>query len=119
MFYSDEKIKELGYSSPWAFLEDFKKMFPDQYKGCHVTTKGIEINSELNTISIKKKQPPIIRAKIFDQNSCEQDLTDFLNEKNITRDRIISISMSSDSDAPRRFGKYGIDRILLVWEEER
>ena len=119
MFYSDEKIKELGYSSPWAFLEDFKKFFPEQYQGCHVTTKGIEIHSELNITNMKKKQPPIIRAEIFDQNGCEQDLANFLNEKKITRDRIISISMSSDSDAPRRFGKYGIDRILLVWEEER
>lgn len=65
------------------------------------------------------KKEKIIKTKIFDQNCCEQDLADFLNEKKITRDRIISISLSSDSDAPRRLGKYGIDRILLVWEEER
>lgn len=117
MFYSDEKIKELGYSSPWAFLEDFKKMFPDQYKGCHVTTKGIEINGELNTINMKKKQPSIIHAKIFDQPGQTYDLTDFIKENKITREQIISINFAIDPDAPRRIGKYSTAQILLVWED--
>lgn len=120
MFYSYELLKKEGYSNPWQFIDHYKQTFPDLYSGCKVNHEGVEIRmKDPSTTKTKEEKEKIIKTKIFDQNGCEQDLADFLNEKKITRDRIISISMSSDSDAPRRLGKYGIDRILLVWEEER
>ena len=122
MFYSYELIKKEGYSSPWQFIDHYKQTFPDLYSGSVVNHEGVEIrmkDSSATKTKTKEEKEKIIKTKIFDQNCCEQDLADFLNEKKIIRDRIISISMSSDSDAPRRLGKYGIDRILLVWEEER
>lgn len=118
MFYSYELIKKEGYSSPWEFIDLYEKTFPNLYDGSEINHEGVEIKIK-NSSNAKIKKEKIIKTKIFDQNCCEQDLANFLNENKITRDRIISISMSSDSDAPRRFGKYGVDRILLVWEEER
>lgn len=118
MFYSYELIKKEGYSSPWQFIDQFKQTFPDLYDGSEVNHEGVEIRMKNQPITKTKEKEKIIKAKIFDQYCCERDLANFLNEKKITRDKIISISMSSDSEAHRRLGKNSVDRILLVWEDE-
>lgn len=119
MFYDYEFIKKSGYSSPWQFIDQFKNTFPDLYEGSEVNHEGVEIKMRNNFITKieEEKKEKTIKAKIFEDICCERELADFLNEKKITRNEIISISMSSDSEAHRRLGKYGVNRILLVWED--
>ena len=57
------------------------------------------------------------KTKIFNEYCAENKLAEFLNENKISREQIISISMSSDSEAHRRLGSYGVDHILLVWDD--
>ena len=57
------------------------------------------------------------KSKIFNEYPVESKLAEFLNENKIQREQIISISMSSDSDARERLCSYNVDRILLVWED--
>ena len=57
------------------------------------------------------------KSKIFNEYPVESKLAEFLNENKIQREQIISISMSSDSDARERLCAYNVDRILLVWED--
>ena len=58
------------------------------------------------------------KSKIFDDYCVEDKLAEFLNENHIDRQNIVSITMSSDSEAHRRFGDVSVNRILLVWWEE-
>ena len=57
------------------------------------------------------------KSKIFNEYPVESKLAEFLNENKIQREQIISISMSSDSDARERLCSYNVDRILLVWDD--
>jgi shikimate kinase len=57
------------------------------------------------------------KTKIFDKYCVEDKLAEFLNENKISRDQIISISMSSDSEAHDRLCERSVDRILLVWDD--
>ena len=57
------------------------------------------------------------KSKIFNEYPVESKLAEFLNENKIQREQIVSISMSSDSDARERLCEYNVDRILLVWED--
>lgn len=57
------------------------------------------------------------KTKIFDKHCVEDKLAEFLNENKISRDQIISISMSSDSEAHDRLCERSVDRILLVWDD--
>lgn len=57
------------------------------------------------------------KTKIFDKYCVEDKLAEFLNENKISRDQIISISMSSDSEAHDRLSERSVDRILLVWDD--
>ena len=57
------------------------------------------------------------KSKIFNEYPVESKLAEFLNENKIQREQIISISMSSDSDAMDRLCEHSIDRILLVWDD--
>lgn len=59
------------------------------------------------------------KSKIFDDYCVEDKLAKFLNENHIDRQNIVSITMSSDSEAHRRVGHVSVDRILLVWWEEK
>lgn len=58
------------------------------------------------------------RTKIFDEYNVEDKLAEFLNENKISRNQIVSISMSSDSEAHDRLIENSVDRILLVWEDD-
>lgn len=53
-------------------------------------------------------------VKIFDKDP-ELELERFLNNHHIPSENIISISMSSDSDATERFSEQSVNRILLVY----
>ena len=120
MFYSYELIKKEGYSTPWQFVDQFKKTFPNLYEGSEVNHEEVEIIfKNRSTIKTEKKKEKIINAKIFDQPGQTYDLTDFIKENKITREQIISIDFAIDPDAPRRIGKYSTAQILIVWEEER
>lgn len=57
------------------------------------------------------------KSKIFNEYPVESKLAEFLNENKIQREQIVSISMSSDSDAMERLCEYSVDRILLVWDD--
>ena len=57
------------------------------------------------------------KSKIFNEYPVESKLAEFLNENKIQREQIVSISMSSDSDAMDRLCEHSIDRILLVWDD--
>ena len=57
------------------------------------------------------------KTKIFNEYPVESKLAEFLNENKIQREQIVSISMSSDSDAIERLCEYSVDRILLVWDD--
>lgn len=57
------------------------------------------------------------KSKIFNEYPVESKLVEFLNENKIQREQIVSISMSSDSDATDRLCEYSVDRILLVWDD--
>ena len=57
------------------------------------------------------------KSKIFDEYCVEDKLAEFLNENKISRDQIVSISMSSDSEAPDRLAEHSVNRILLVWDD--
>lgn len=57
------------------------------------------------------------KTKIFNEYPVESKLAEFLNENKIQREQIVSISMSSDSDAMERLRVYNVDRILLVWDD--
>ena len=57
------------------------------------------------------------KTKIFDKCPVEDKLAEFLNENKIQREQIVSISMSSDSDAMDRLCEHSIDHILLVWDD--
>ena len=58
------------------------------------------------------------KTKIFDKYCVEDKLAKFLNENKIPREQIISISMSSDSEAYRRLRESSVNRILLVWNDD-
>ena len=58
------------------------------------------------------------KTKIFSNYCVEDKLAEFLNENKIDRKDIVSITMSSDSEAHRRLANVSVDRILLVWWEE-
>ena len=58
------------------------------------------------------------RTKIFDEYNVEDKLAEFLNENKISRNQIVSISMSSDGEAHDRLIENSVDRILLVWEDD-
>ena len=55
-------------------------------------------------------------CEAFKDNSC-YELQNYLNDHQIKPEQIISISMSSDSEATHRIGRYDVDRILLVYME--
>ena len=57
------------------------------------------------------------KSKIFDEYCVEDKLAEFLNENKISRDQIVSISMSSDSEADDRLIENSVNRILLVWDD--
>jgi hypothetical protein len=57
------------------------------------------------------------KTKIFNEFCVEDKLAKFLNENKISRDQIVSISMSSDSAADERLVEHNVDRILLVWDD--
>jgi hypothetical protein len=57
------------------------------------------------------------KSKIFKEYPVENKLTEFLNENKIQQEQIISISMSSDSNAMDRLCEHSVDRILLVWDD--
>lgn len=57
------------------------------------------------------------KTKIFKEYPVESKLAEFLNENKIQREQIISISMSSDSDAMERLIEASVDHILLVWDD--
>ena len=59
----------------------------------------------------------VYKSKIFDEYCVEDKLAEFLNENKISRDQIVSISMSSDSEAPDRLAEHSVNRILLVWDD--
>lgn len=57
------------------------------------------------------------KSKIFNEYPVESKLAEFLNGNKIQREQIVSISMSSDSDAMERLCEHSVDRILLVWDD--
>lgn len=57
------------------------------------------------------------KIKIFEDYCVEIELADFLNENKISHEQIISISMSSDSNAHERLRENSVNRILLVWDD--
>ena len=120
MLYSYELIKKEGYTSPWDFIDKFKKTYPNLYESSEVNHEGVEIIfKNRSTIETKKKKEKIINAKIFNQHGQTDDLTNFIKENKITREQIISVDFAIDSEAHRRLGKYSTQQILFVWEEEK
>lgn len=61
----------------------------------------------------------MIRVKIFDEFGVENEIQNFIQENNITREQIISISFAIDSEALRRFHSRNTKQILLAWEDNK
>lgn len=59
----------------------------------------------------------MIRAKIFDKAFPTEDMERFLKMNRIERDQVISVSISTDSNAHQRIYPTGLYKILLVYDD--
>ena len=61
----------------------------------------------------------MIRVRIFDEFGVENEIQNFIQENNITREQIISINLAIDSEASRRIRSRNTKQILLAWEDNK
>lgn len=61
----------------------------------------------------------MIRIKIFEEYGAEHKVEEFIKEKNIVRNQIISISFAIDAQAHARLGERATQQILLAWEDNK